>query len=91
MKTLDQIQFGLSVVTAYANGKISATLKHGTDDKTRARISYDHSLNQTENHYEACKKVLEKVQAEGGKTFEVVCYTYSEKDTGYTFVCKRVN
>lgn len=91
MQTLDQVQFALSVTTAYSNGKINATLKHGCDDKTKCRVGYDHGLNQNENHFEACKKVLEKVLVEDGKNFEVIAYTYSEKDTGYTFLCKRIN
>ena len=90
MKTLNDILFGLPVTTAYSNGKITATLKHGNDTKTRKRVSYNHSLNQNENHYTACLAVLEKVKTEEGKDFEVIAYTYSEKDTGYTFTCRRV-
>lgn len=91
MKKLNDINFGLPVTTAYSNGKITATLTHGNDTKTRKRISYDHSLNQNENHYMACLAVLEKVKAEECKDFEVIAYTYSEKGTGYTFTCQRTN
>ena len=91
MKTLSEISFGLPVTTTYSNGKITATLLHGNETKTRKRVSYNHSLNQGDNHYAACLAVLEKVKAEEGKDFEVVAYTYSEKGTGYTFTCHRAN
>lgn len=91
MKTLNEITFGLPVTTAYSNGKITATLKHGCDNKTRVRAGYNHSLDQRDNHYGACLAVLEKVKAEDGKEFEVIAYTYSEKDTGYTFTCRRTD
>ncbi len=83
------IPFGLNVVTKYSNGKIIATMKHGNDIKTTVRMSYDHSLNIGGNHYTACLLCLEKVKKQDEKEFSVLCYSYNEKDDGYSFTCKR--
>lgn len=92
MNTLnfDNITFGLNVVTKYSNGKIIATMKHGNDIKTTVKMSYDHSLNTGENHYTACLLCLEKVKKQDEKEFSVFCYSYNEKDDGYSFTCKRI-
>lgn len=84
-------QFGLAVITAYSNGKIAAKIKHGSDDKTFVKVSYDHAMSSTENHFNAAVKCLDKLLADHNKQFEIVYYTYSEKDTGYSFIVKRVN
>ena len=89
MTTLNNITFGLNVVTKYSNGKIIATMKHGKDIKTSVRMSYDHSLNTGENHYAACLLCLEKVKNQDEKDFSVFCYSYNEKDDGYSFTCRR--
>ena len=81
--------FGLNVVTKYSNGKITATMKHGNDIKTSVKMSYDHSLNTGENHYKACLLCLEKVNKQDGKEFNVIAYSYNEKDDGYSFTCNR--
>ena len=81
--------FGLNVVTKYSNGKITATMKHGNDIKTTVRMSYDHNLSTGENHYTACLLCLEKVKQRDEKEFSVLCYSYNEKDDGYSFTCKR--
>lgn len=93
MKNLDQIEFGLSVVTAYhgTSGKISGTMKHGMELKTKAFSNYDHALNSADNHYQAATACLNKVMHEHNKQFEIIAYSYNEKDTGYTFICKRIN
>lgn len=91
MKTLNDISFGLPVTTVYSNGKITATLIHGNETKTRKRVSYNHSLNHGDNHCAACLAVLEKVKIEEGSEFKVVSYTYNEKGTGYTFTCHQTN
>ena len=83
--------FGLSVITAYNNGKIAAKIKHGSDDKTSVKVSYDHVMSSTENHFNAAVKCLDKLLADHNKKFEIVYYTYSEKDTGYTFIVKRID
>ena len=89
MNTLDSITFGLNVVTKYSNGKIIATMKHGNDIKTKIRMSYDHRLNAGENHYTACLLCLEKVKQQDEKEFDVLSYSYNEKDDGYSFTCHR--
>ena len=91
MNTLnfDNITFGLNVVTKYSNGKITATMRHGNDEKTSVKMSYDHSLNTGENHHAACLLCLEKVKQQDEKEFSVLCYSYNEKDDGYSFTCKR--
>ena len=86
-----ETNFGLSVITAYSNGKIAAKIKHGSDDKTSVKVSYDHAMSSTENHFNAAVKCLEKLSDEHNKKFEIVYYTYSEKDTGYLFIVKRIN
>lgn len=83
------LTFGLNVVTKYSNGKITATMKHGNDEKTSVKMSYDHSLNTGENHYTACLLCLEKVKKQDEKEFSVLCYSYNEKDDGYSFICNR--
>ena len=83
------LTFGLNVVTKYSNGKIIATMKHGNDNKTTVKMSYDHSLNTGENHYTACLLCLEKVKQQDEKEFIVLCYSYNEKNDGYSFTCKR--
>lgn len=83
------LTFGLNVVTKYSNGKIIATMKHGNDTKTSVKMLYDHSLNTGENHYTACLLCLEKVKNQDEKEFSVLCYSYNEKDDGYSFTCKR--
>ena len=90
MTTLNNITFGLNVVTKYSNGKIIATMKHGSDSKTTVKMSYDHSLNTGENHYTACLLCLEKVKKQDEKEFSVLSYSYNEKDDGYSFTCKRI-
>ena len=84
------LTFGLNVVTKYSNGKIIATMKHGDDIKTTVKMSYDHSLSTGENHYTACLLCLEKVKNQDQKEFSVLCYSYNEKDDGYSFTCKRI-
>ena len=88
-QNFNSLTFGLNVVTKYSNGKIIATMKHGNDTKTSVKMSYDHSLNAGENHYKACLLCLEKVRQQEGKEFIVMCYSYNEKDDGYSFTCKR--
>ena len=90
MKNFNELSFGLNVVTKYSNGKITATIKHGSDAKTTVKMSYDHSLSTGENHYTACLLCLEKVKKQDTKDFSVICYSYNEKDDGYSFTCKRV-
>lgn len=93
MKSLDQIEFCLSVVTAYhgTSGKVSGTMKHGIELKTKAFSNYDHALNTADNHYQAAIACLNKVMNDHNKQFEIIAYSYNEKDTGYTFICKRIN
>ena len=90
MTTLNNITFGLNVVTKYSNGKIIATMKHGNDIKTTVKMSYDHVLNTGDNHYTACLLCLEKVKQQEQKEFSVLSYSYNEKDDGYSFTCKRI-
>ena len=89
MQAFQCLNFGLNVVTKYSNGKITATIKHGNDSKTVIRVSYDHALNTGENHFKACLTCLEKVNQQENKIFETICYSYNEKDDGYSFTCKR--
>ena len=89
MTTLNNITFGLNVVTRYSNGKITATMRHGNNIKTTVKMPYDHGLNTGENHYLACLFCLEKVKNQEEKDFSVFCYSYNEKDDGYSFTCKR--
>lgn len=91
MKTLNDITFGLTVTTAYNgnSGKITAKMKHGADTVTRASVHYDHALSSNENHFQAAIACLSKVLHEHDKQFEVIAYSYNEKETGYNFVCQR--
>lgn len=84
-------KFGLAVITAYSNSKITAKIKHGSDDKTTVKVCYDHVMSSAENHFNAAVKCLDKLLADHNKQFEIVYYTYSEKDTGYSFIVKRIN
>lgn len=90
---LNNIQFGLTITTAYlgTSGKIKATIKHGADEKDSVTMSYEHSLNSTDNHYSAANKLIHKMMDQHNKHFEVIAYSYNEKDTGYNFIVKRVN
>ena len=89
MKNFNELSFGLNVVTKYGNGKITAAIKHGNDAKTSVKMSYDHSLNTGENHYAACLLCLDKVKQQDEKEFDVLSYSYNEKDDGYSFTCHR--
>ena len=89
MKNFNELSFGLNVVTKYNNGKIIATMKHGNNIKTTIKMSYDHSLNTGENHYAACLLCLDKVKQQHEKEFDVLSYSYNEKDDGYSFTCHR--
>ena len=89
IQNFNAITFGLNVITKYSNGKIIATMKYGNDIKTTVKMSYDHSLNIGENHFTACLLCLEKVKQQDEKDFSVLCYSYNEKDDGYSFTCKR--
>ena len=82
--------FGLSVITKYSGGKITAKIKHGNDVKVSVRVSYDHDLNTNENHIYSALVLLEKVKAEHGKEFVIEMSSYNEKDDGYTFTTKRI-
>ena len=87
----NNLTFGLNVVTKYNNGKITATMKHGNDIKTSIKMSYDHGLSTGENHYKACLLCLDKISKQDEKEFNVMSYSYNEKDNGYSFTCKRVH
>ena len=83
--------FGLSVITKYSGGKITAKIKHGNDTKVSIRVSYDCSLSTGENHMYAALVLLEKVKVEHEKEFTIVMSSYNEKDDGYTFTTQRIN
>ena len=51
MNALNNITFGLNVVTKYSNGKIIATMKHGNDIKTSVKMYFDQFLSTVEIHY----------------------------------------
>jgi hypothetical protein len=89
MLAFHSLNFGLNVVTKYSNGKIIATMKHGNDLKTVIRVSYDHTLSTGENHFKACLVCLDKVNQQENKFFEPICYSYNEKNDGYSFTCNR--
>lgn len=89
MTNFNDLNFGLNVVTKYSNGKITATMKHGMESKTMVKMSYDHSLNTGENHYKACLLCLDEVKKQHEKDFNVISYSYNEKDDGYSFTCQR--
>lgn len=91
MKTLNDITFGLTVTTTYngTSGKITAKMKHGADSTTKAFTHYDHSLSSNENHFQAAIACLNKVSHEHDKQFDVIAYSYNEKETGYNFICQR--
>lgn len=98
MKTLSEqaatlnkvVPFGLTVITKYTNGKITAKLAHGIDLKTTVRVSYDHGLNSNENHIVAALTLIEKVKKEHNKSFEIVYSSYNEKDDGYAYILNRL-
>ncbi|MEG2707278.1 MAG: hypothetical protein RR959_08035 [Erysipelotrichaceae bacterium] len=85
------LPFGLAIITKYSCNNVTATLKHGCDIITKAKVSYDCQLNSSDAHLQAALKCLEKVKTEHEKEFEIVYYTYNEKDTGYSFIVKRIN
>ena len=82
--------FGLSVITKYLNGKITAKIKHGNGEKVSVRVSYNCGLSTGENHMCAVLVLLEKVKAEHGKEFTIEMSSYNEKDDGYTFITQRI-
>ena len=82
--------FGLSVITKYSGGKITAKIKHDNNVKVSVRVSYDCSLSTGENHIYAALVLLEKVKAENGKEFTIEMSSYNEKDDGYTFITQRI-
>ena len=91
MKNVNDLTFGLTVTTSYNgnSGKITAKMKHGADTVTRASVHYDHALSSNENHFQAAIACLNKVAHEHEKQFEIIAYSYNEKDTGYNFICQR--
>lgn len=91
MKTLNDVAFGLTVTTTYngTSGKITATMKHAVSLAARASVHYDHALSSNENHFQAAIACLNKVGHEHEKHFEVIAYSYSEKETGFNFICQR--
>ena len=82
--------FGLSVITKYSGGKITAKMTHGNGVKVSVRVIYDCSLSTGENHIHAALALLEKVKVEHGKEFTIEMSSYNEKDDGYTFVTQRI-
>ena len=82
--------FGLSVITKYSGGKITAKMTHGNGVKVSVRVIYDCSLSTGENHIYAALVLLEKVKAEHGKEFTIEMSSYNEKDDGYTFITRRI-
>ena len=90
-KGLNQsVPFGLSVITKYSGGKITAKLKHGNDVKVSVRVNYEHNLSTNENHIHSALLLLEKVKAEHGKDFVIEMSSYNEKNDGYTFITQRI-
>lgn len=85
------LPFGLSIITKYSCNSVTATLKHGCDTVTKVKVSYNCQLNASDAHLQAALKCLEKVKAEHDKEFEIVYYSYNEKDTGYCFIINRTN
>ena len=91
-KNLNQsVPFGLSVITKYLNGKITAKMVHGNAEKVSVRVSYDHGLSTGENHMYTALILLEKVKAEHGKEFTIEMSSYNEKDDGYAFITERID
>lgn len=89
-KELNQsLHFGLSIITKYSNGKITAKIVHGNNQKVSIRVSYDHGLNTNENHIYAALVLIEKMNIEHGKIFEIKAVSYNEKDDGYSFLTER--
>ena len=82
--------FGLSVITKYSGGKITAKMTHGNGVKVSVRVSYDCGLSTGENHIHAALVLLEKVKVGHGKEFAIVMSSYNEKDDGYTFTTQRI-
>ena len=82
--------FGLSVITKYSGGKITAKIQHGNGVKVSVRVSYNCGLSTGENHMHAALVLLERVKAEHGKEFTIEMSSYNEKDDGYTFITRRI-
>ena len=82
--------FGLSVITKYSGGEITAKIVHGNGEKVSVRVSYDYSLSTGENHIHAALVLLEKVKAKHGKEFIIEMLSHNEKDDGYTFITQRI-
>ena len=82
--------FGLSVITKYSGGKITAKMTHGNAEKVSIRVSYNCDLSTGENHMCAALILLERVKAEHGKEFTIEMSSYNEKDDGYTFITQRI-
>ena len=82
--------FGLSVITKYSGGKITAKIKHGNSEKVSVRVSYDCNLSTGENHIHAALVLLEKVKIEHGKEFTIEMSSYNEKGDGYIFTTQRI-
>lgn len=78
--------FGLSVITKYSGGKITAKITHDNGVKVFVRVIYDYGLSTGENHIYAALALLEKVKAEYGKEFTIEMSSYNERDDGYTFI-----
>ena len=90
-KDLNQsIPFGLSVITKYSGGKITAKMTHGNAEKVSVRVSYNCDLNTGENHIHAALVLLEKVKIEHGKEFTIEMSSYNEKGDGYIFTTQRI-
>ena len=90
-KDLNQsVPFGLSIITKYSGGKITAKIKHGNGVKVSVRVSYNCGLSTGENHIYSALVLLEKVKAEHGKEFVIEMSSYNERDDGYTFTTKRI-
>lgn len=90
-KELNQVlPFGLSVITKYSNGKITAKIVHGNDQKVSIRVSYDHGLNTNENHIHAALVLIEKLKNDHDKEFIIKAMSYNEKDDGYSFLTERL-
>ena len=84
------IPFGLSVITKYSGGKITAKMTHGNAEKVSVRVSYNCSLSTGANHMYAALVLLEKVKVEHKKEFTIEMSSYNEKDDGYTFITERI-
>ena len=88
------IETAFLIPTDHKGSRISATCKRDSDKTYRKVVSYEHALNNDENHQAAALELMEVIDADttydGAEPFRVVARGYGGRsNAGYHFIINR--